>query len=371
MLRCYQCKSEALYREPASGRLFCGSLHREIYNSGWASLSQKFNTDPVLRKYVLLQLGANGEDEDDEGKEEEIDFTLIEFLPNETLEEILKFAFRDFGISEKSTREALNARQTSARMQLLIDTFVLGSVTTLFVDDGITDAIMPLFIRLKTLSLGEQSQVTNEGLRSLTRLEKLMLIKNTKITDADLSVLTQLKSLDLTENDVIDGDSFWDLGNLESLVLARNKKVHSGNLIPLNSLRMVNLDGNDLIRGALLLLRSNLEELSLDMNFKVTADELKQLTQLKALIIPQVNLATDQALVNLTQLTYLDLWDNKRISNAALDTFRGSSTLIILSPFDRDRFDPLNLNIIVTPEHDKETMKKLTEQRGLNLRYYQ
>lgn len=144
------------------------------------------------------------------------------------------------------------------------------------------------------------------------------------ITDKGVSQLPQLKRLDLSDNRVVTGHCLWDLTQLESLILVYNVAITATHLTGVfRTLKYLDLDFNQTPNlGNVVGKMTNLEELSLRYNIVITDNDLVGMTQLKVLIIPDINWITITGLSALApQLTYLDLWDNRRVSDKWLDLF--------------------------------------------------
>lgn len=142
------------------------------------------------------------------------------------------------------------------------------------------------FPSLTSLSLKNDTLVSNKHIQKLTNLKMLTLSGKTKITDKGLGFLTNLSTLHLEENKRITGSCFEKLTQLTELVFRPKmgvveESIHLTNLINLKSLKI---------------------EACLQIN-----DILPHLTNLTSLAAGFCPILLDDSLSLLANLTHLDL----------------------------------------------------------------
>lgn len=94
-----------------------------------------------------------------------------------------------------------------------------------YITSHINDDVVTSLNKLKYLELGQQSTVSNAGLKKLTNLQHLNLKGNSKITNEGIKNLFSLTSLDLSKNNLITLECLKSLTNLSSLNLSENRSI--------------------------------------------------------------------------------------------------------------------------------------------------
>lgn len=204
--------------------------------------------------------------------------------------------------------------------------------------NGKTPATVLLFLtNLRTLNLENNSRVTDEILIGVPDLISLDLSSNSKITDLDftnlrslklgcnrkiydtaLSLLTTLEDLDLSCNRMITNDGVSHLVNLTSLDLSNNPKISHipssfTNLTSLNLSSIWRAHGmswepseyHPVIPNKCLSPLTNLRFLNLYGNRRITSEALSQLTNLTYLDVRNTAGFNTTKITHLTKLTSL------------------------------------------------------------------
>jgi hypothetical protein len=212
----------------------------------------------------------------------------------------------------------LRKRKLITNEQLLL---LATRLTSLRLDDdsAITiDALAQLTL-LRTLSLAQSDEITNEALGTLTDLTALDARANTYIDDTALAPLTNLTDLRLSGNERVSDRSISQLTRLERLDLVEGLSgVTDKALIRLTRLRQLDLDDNKTITDvSLATLHPSLVTLNLRNNERITDASLSTLTGLTNLKMLGATHITGSALLLLTRLESLWLYDEKQISDAS------------------------------------------------------
>lgn len=94
-----------------------------------------------------------------------------------------------------------------------------------YITSHINDDVVTCLNKLRYLELGQQSTVSNSGLKKLTNLQHLNLKGNSKITNEGIKNLLNLTSLDLSKNNLITLECLKCLTNLSSLNISENRTI--------------------------------------------------------------------------------------------------------------------------------------------------
>ena len=322
MLQCYQCNGQAVLHEKGEGRTFCSADHHELYHVGWSALLDTINTQPSLRHRVIQHLGMKRAKEE----EEEIIVTLeeLEFLPDDVMGEILRFAYHEVGVGAQKTGDAAKARRASKRMRELVDKYLFLPVKELGGDVlyNIDDEGLSLFKGLEKLCLSWYtcSKLTEQGVAKMVQLKDLS-ISTTHIpwTGECFQRMTSLTKLeigghygDAKELLFMDG-CFKPLVSLEELVLEGYNGVEDFQIEALPHLKRLTLRRNGLISGKCFLALTQLETLIIEKPYKVMeAEVFRSLSlSLTRLELKGASGITDEVLAGMASLRVLKLKKGK------------------------------------------------------------
>jgi hypothetical protein len=176
----------------------------------------------------------------------------------------------------------------------------------------------------------KEYELTNWVLSQHLNIEALDLSNNKPISNEMVMRLTNLKELNLHCNDVINHLAIEKLSNLAILNLSSSASDYAEDhlyimptiddecLALLTSLKSLNLQYNTVISDSCLQKLTNLEGLSIIASEKITAEGYKNLTNLTLL---DVNSATEEGLIKLTNLTSIVLGGEYFISNDIFNDF--------------------------------------------------
>ncbi len=139
-------------------------------------------------------------------------------------------------------------------------------------------------------------EISGKVLASLSNLERLKLLCNTRVTDADLVGLTRLRKLALVNTLGIRGSCFHALENLTSLDLSFNSCIKDNAICELTQLQQLVLHNNSLI----------------------TDSGISNLTRLHTLELYHCQALTSKALEGMSSLTCLHLTGRSIINDAQL-----------------------------------------------------
>ncbi len=156
---------------------------------------------------------------------------------------------------------------------------------------SIDDTALRELTNLQVLRASEV--VTNESISVLTNLQELVLYDNKNVTDDSVKLLTNLTTLDISGNFILTDDSVSQLTKLEQLSLVWYKHRHAQTSPQITDTGLIQL--------------KNLTYLDLTRNKIITHISLRELTNLIGLRLFLNNGITDESLSCLVNLQDLDL----------------------------------------------------------------
>ena len=174
----------------------------------------------------------------------------------------------------------------------------------------------------KTLSLLPETQITNQSLLTLTKLEA----KNTNISNlAGIEYCANLTNLNLDDNNITDLSPLSKLINLEWAYLSNNKIKDISSLSNLTQLVGLYLTSNQIKDLSPIAKLSRLTNLALNSNKITNISPLKMLFNLKVLDLGGNQIQDISALSHLTELSELWLYGNEIQEVDALEKNKGFS----------------------------------------------
>lgn len=208
-----------------------------------------------------------------------------------------------------------------------------SSLTSLEIvnNSKITDESIKLLTRLKYLWLYDRTVIGDDGISCLKELEYLNLCSQRRITDRGISALqSNLTTLSIYDNDNISDGSVGLLTRLNSLSLRRTPNLGNGCLHSLSNLQKMTVNHTNMTSSMLDFVPS-LVYLSWDAKYKIPIRELSRLTCLISLSISKMNDLDD--LLSLTRIQDLTIinyenWD------IMLERLRVSTNLTRLNGYE-------------------------------------
>jgi hypothetical protein len=195
------------------------------------------------------------------------------------------------------------------------------------------DTIMQ-FKNLTFLRLYGKYAISDESVKELHNLETLHLSYNTEITDRSVMTLTKLRKLNIYNCFGITDVSVKELHNLETLILSDNTEITDNSVMILTKLRKLEVSCFFDITDVSVSKLTNLTELNAWRNINITDSSIRAiggtLTQLNAGHNPNI---THNTLQYLTNLTFLDVTENKTVTN---DTIKNMKKLKYLCHSNTD-----------------------------------
>ena len=174
----------------------------------------------------------------------------------------------------------------------------------------------------KTLSLLPETQITNQSLLTLTKLEA----KNTNISNlAGIEYCANLTNLNLDDNNITDLSPLSKLINLEWAYLSNNKIKDISSLSNLTQLVGLYLTSNQIKDLSPIAKLSRLTNLAVNSNKITNISPLKMLFNLKVLDLGGNQIQDISALSHLTELSELWLYGNEIQEVDALEKNKGFS----------------------------------------------
>jgi hypothetical protein len=173
-------------------------------------------------------------------------------------------------------------------------------VLSLYDDHGITDIGLAKLITLEELSIwgcSEDNSITSNGIKTLINLKKLYLRSNSYITDDYLENLVNLTSLNIVDQRDITNIGLSKLPQLKVLSFGWNygRITDDGlsKLVNLTDLRINDCNEHDYQTG--------------NHKIHITDMGIASLKALKKLTMTNIDTITNDAILNLPNLTYLDI----------------------------------------------------------------
>ena len=174
----------------------------------------------------------------------------------------------------------------------------------------------------KTLSLLPETQITNQSLLALTKLEA----KNANISNlAGIEYCTNLTNLNLDDNNITDLSPLSKLINLEWVYLSNNKITDISSLSNLTQLVGLYLTSNQIKDLSPIAELSGLTNLAVNLNKITNISPLKMLFNLKILDLGGNQIQDISSLSHLTELSELWLYGNEIQEIDALEKNKGIS----------------------------------------------
>ena len=195
-----------------------------------------------------------------------------------------------------------------------------------------------------------------------------------------LSACRELRRLDLSGNQIADLSPLMDLPNLEWLSVKENQIADLRPLMAMRTLKTIYADGNSIRSTVPLGSLDGLRELYLSANPLSDFSGLSKLSALETLFLEDVGLTDEslEALMELSGLRLLSLYDNPALTGEAVDQLKSSlkSCLVQHAPLvytveldgQKVRRDVTELDLSNTGVTDLSNLTLLPNLETLNLR---
>lgn len=143
-------------------------------------------------------------------------------------------------------------RRADFREQLIISTMLFRNDDRFFIteipdkySELLDDQILQLFPHLTDLAVGNNMRISDDGIKRLTKLQRLSCRGKCNITDASISHLANLKFLDCAGNKNITQNGLVNLKKLETLVVRQKFYLSNDIMCSLKKLRAIWIDQYD------------------------------------------------------------------------------------------------------------------------------
>lgn len=182
--------------------------------------------------------------------------------------------------------EIINKLDNNTKFHMLLcDTFAKCRkyVNNIIVPEWFTDDDLIKFPYIKYLSCGNNQNITDLGIQSLSNLILLFCVSNRNITDVGLSKLINLTTFSCGCSRGITNLGIKNLSNLETLDCSENTNLSNECLINLTNLKRLECGSNINFTNEGISNLTNLEILDIGHNNNFTDEKICQMPKLKSL----------------------------------------------------------------------------------------